>query len=128
MRDEIFKLEPFKVDHNGQEISINSTITAKTNFGVRLEGEIVWSKSDNWKFSQQSTEFAINPGADLKIPINATATYPHIYPIPELTIHFNKIVGNLPVGFRNNKIVLRPIKGFTKYSGESYQNNHKYCH
>ncbi|MGQ9609873.1 MAG: metallophosphoesterase [bacterium] len=110
LREEIFKSEPFKVEYNDQKININNTITVKTNFGIRLEGEIVWSQSDNWKFSQQSTEFAINPGASLKIPINAEANYPNIYPVPELTIHFNKIVGSLPTGFRNNKIILHPIR------------------
>lgn len=110
LREEIFKLEPFKIEQNEQEININSVITVKTNFGVRLEGEMIWGKSDNWKFSQQNMEFAINPGAELKIPINAKAIYPNVYPIPELTIHFNKIPGLLPTGFRNNKIVLHPIK------------------
>ena len=113
LRKAILDLEPVVAKSYGQAIEVNMTLTVRTNFGVRLEGDMAWNLPDfknTWKFDQPSMEFAINPGAELRIPIKASAIYPDIYPVPGLTVNFKKVAGRLPVGFRNRQITLHPIK------------------
>jgi len=69
----------------------------------------VWDESDKWKFTAQETPFVVNPGATLKIPIKAEATYPNIYPVPKITVHFRKLIGTKE-GFRNDKLTFDAIK------------------
>jgi len=109
LRDELDKIKPVIVAKSGEKVVINTTLSVPTDFEIRIEGEMVWDDSDKWKFVAQKTPFVINPGATLKIPIKGEATYPDVYPIPKLTLHFSKLIGRKE-GFRNNTLTLYPMK------------------
>ena len=98
-----------------QPVAINTTLAIPTNFGLRIEGDIVWDESDKWKFAAQKTPFVVNPGATLKILIKAEATYPNIYPVPKITVHFRKLIGTKE-GFRNDKLTFDAIKEWPLYN------------
>ena len=102
-------LKPIVVEKAGDRVAIDTTLSIPTDFNLRIEGDIEWEADANWKFSPLKTPFVINPGAPLKIPIKAESTYPNIYPIPKLTVHFSKTVGRQDT-FRNSKLTFDAIK------------------
>ncbi len=131
LREAIAGITPVIIEAKDESLQIDETIRIKTSFDVRLEGEMAWTfvqqtegtdgesttavipateTDTRWTFDSPSTEFAINPGAELRIPLKAAVSYADLYPIPGLTIYFSKIVGRLPVGFRNNQLTFYPIK------------------
>ncbi|MCZ6680117.1 MAG: metallophosphoesterase family protein, partial [Candidatus Poribacteria bacterium] len=109
LRKQLADMKPIVVKKAGDRIAVDTTLSISANFDIRIEGEIVWDESDKWKFAAQKTPFVVNPGGTFKIPIKAEATYPNIYPIPKMTVHFSKRIGRKE-GFRNDKMTFDAIK------------------
>ena len=109
LRKQLAEMKPIVVEKVRDRISIDTELSIPTNFNIRIEGDILWEDSHTWKFSAQRMPFVVNPGATLKIPIKAEGIYPAIYPIPKMTLRFNKLIGRKE-GFRNDKLTFDTIK------------------
>ncbi|MGB9596188.1 MAG: purple acid phosphatase family protein, partial [Candidatus Poribacteria bacterium] len=68
LRKAIDKLVPVIAD---KEIKINTSITVKTNFPIKLKGTMSWNSDTKWKINPISNNFELDPREDLLIPIQA---------------------------------------------------------
>ncbi|MBI4585261.1 MAG: metallophosphoesterase [Planctomycetes bacterium] len=109
LRAKIAELKPITIQKAGERVAVDATLSIPTSFNIRIEGEIAWEKSDKWKFSAAKTPFVLNPGATLSIPVKAEAAFPDLYPLPRLSINFNKLI-NRKEGFRNDRLAFQPIR------------------
>ncbi len=109
LRAKIAELKPNTIQKAGERVAVDATLSVPTSFNIRLEGEMVWEKSDKWKFSAARTPFVLNPGATLSIPVKAEAAFPDLYPLPKLSINFTKLIGRKE-GFRNDRVAFQPIR------------------
>jgi hypothetical protein len=84
--------------------SVDATLQVPTRFRVALRGQLQWEKVPGWEIATATSDFRLEPGQPLVIPLKATVApgpYPHS---PKLTIAF------APGKFHNRTIDLYPFK------------------
>jgi len=122
LRKAISNLDPFVVNSPGQNVSINTTLTVKWNSPVGMRGYFTWmvpgktgqvkaiEANTKWKFTNVNDKIDIKSGTEFQIPINATVENAGIYPTPALNIRFRELKDSPSIGFRNDEMMIYPIK------------------
>jgi hypothetical protein len=86
------------------QTTIETTLTVPTRFQVPVSGSMTWEDKPGWKIKKKVTDFHLEPGEPLTIPLQAS-----VKPLawgngPALTITF------APGKFRNRTITTHPFK------------------